>query len=243
MFEQSLVESSRETTKRKRWTSAASFSMQLLAIAAGLAFPLLHTDALPLDDSPTIHPPMRYNPPHIQIVDTTRMSRTSDSPHVVINPLLPPQRIGTHIDTSPDPDMSSDRVDDQAILGAIPGIEGHQNAVMASVLRSAASNPIHRVTAPVARASRAEEGLLIRQIKPGYPPLAKQTHTQGMVVLQAIIARDGTIQQLRVASGHPLLTRAAVEAVQQWRYRPYLLNGEPVEVETQITVNFTLNSN
>ena len=128
-------------------------------------------------------------------------------------------------------------------MGAIPGIEGRQNPVIASMLRSAGSNPIHHVTAPVVRASHAEEGLLIRQIKPTYPPLAKQTRIQGTVVLQAIIARDGTIQQLRVASGHPILTQAAVEAVQQWRYRPYLLNGEPVEVETQITVNFTLNGN
>ncbi len=243
MFEQSLVESSRETKRRKRWTSAASFSMQLLAIAAGLAFPLLHTDALPLDDSPTVHPPMRYAPPHVQIVGTARAPRASHSDHRVFNTDFAPRYIPTHIDTSPDPSTSSDPVDDSAILGAIPGIEGRQNAVIASMLRSASSNPIHHVTAPVARASRAEEGLLIRQIKPAYPPLAKQTHTQGMVVLQAIIARDGTIQQLRVASGHPLLTRAAVEAVQQWRYRPYLLNGEPVEVETQITVNFTLNSN
>ena len=243
MFEQSLVESSRETTKRKRWTSVASFSIQMLAIAAGLAFPLLHTDALPLDDSPTFRAPTRYAPPHVRIVETSRTPHTSPRSHVVINPLLPPQRIGTRIDSSPDPSPTNGQIDDPSLVGSFLTGEGRQNPVLDSVLRAHPANAVHHVTAPVIRASRAEEGLLIRQIKPTYPPLAKQTHTQGMVVLQAIIARDGTIQQLRVASGHPLLTRAAVEAVQQWRYRPYLLNGEPVEVETQITINFTLNGN
>ena len=84
------------------------------------------------------------------------------------------------------------------------------------------------------------QGLLIHQVKPTYPPLAKQARIQGAVVLQAVIGKDGTIQNLRVVSGHPMLTPAAIDAVKQWRYKPYFLNGEPVEVETQITVNFTL---
>ena len=84
------------------------------------------------------------------------------------------------------------------------------------------------------------QGLLIHQVKPTYPPLARQARIQGTVVLQAVIAKDGTIQGLKVVSGHPMLTGAAVEAVKQWRYKPYFLNGEPVEVETVVTVNFTL---
>jgi hypothetical protein len=155
MFEQSLVESSRETTKRKRWTSAASFSLQILAIAAGLAFPLLHTDALSLDDSPTVHPPVRYARPHVRIVDVARAPHTPRSDHQIITTDFAPQYIPRHIDMSADPEMSSDRVDDQAIMGAIPGIDGRQNPVITSVLRSAASSPIHHVTAPVVRASRA----------------------------------------------------------------------------------------
>jgi protein TonB len=84
------------------------------------------------------------------------------------------------------------------------------------------------------------EGLLLHQVKPVYPPLAIQTHTQGEVVLHAIIGRDGTIASLQAVSGHPLLAPAAVAAVREWRYRPYTLNGEPVEVETLITVRFVL---
>jgi protein TonB len=84
------------------------------------------------------------------------------------------------------------------------------------------------------------EGLLVHKVTPSYPPLARQARIQGSVVLAALIGKDGTIQNLKVVSGHPMLTSAALESVKQWKYRPYFLNGEPVEVDTQITVNFTL---
>jgi protein TonB len=70
--------------------------------------------------------------------------------------------------------------------------------------------------------------------------LARNARVQGQVLLTAIISKDGSIQDLRVLSGHPLLVQAALDAVRQWRYKPYLLNGEPVEVETTVTVNFIL---
>jgi periplasmic protein TonB len=83
-------------------------------------------------------------------------------------------------------------------------------------------------------------GLVIKRVNPTYPPLARTARVQGSVVLAAVIGKDGTIQNLHVLSGHPLLTQAALDAVKQWRYKPYILNGEPVEVDTQVTVNFTL---
>jgi protein TonB len=84
------------------------------------------------------------------------------------------------------------------------------------------------------------EGLLIRRIVPDYPVLARKARVQGEVLLHAVISKDGSIEGLRLVSGHPLLAKAAVDAVQQWRYRPYMLNRQPVEVETEITVHFTL---
>lgn len=81
---------------------------------------------------------------------------------------------------------------------------------------------------------------LIRKVTPQYPPLAKQARVQGTVKFQAIIGKDGTIQNLQLLTGHPLLVPAATDAVKQWLYKPTLLNGEPVEVVTQIDVNFTL---
>ena len=81
---------------------------------------------------------------------------------------------------------------------------------------------------------------LVRQPKPVYPQLAKQARIQGVVKLHALISKDGTIEDLKAISGHPLLIPAALEAVRQWVYSPTLLNGEPVGVDTEIDVNFTL---
>jgi periplasmic protein TonB len=85
-----------------------------------------------------------------------------------------------------------------------------------------------------------QQARLINRVTPSYPPLARQARVQGTVRLQAIIAKDGTIQQLEVISGHPLLVQAALDAVRQWRYQPTLLNNEPVEVVTTVDVVFTL---
>jgi len=87
------------------------------------------------------------------------------------------------------------------------------------------------------------EGSLIRKVQPAYPVLARSARIQGAVVLQAVISKQGTIENLKVLSGHPILVPAAIDAVKQWRYRPYILNSEPVEVETQIIVNFSLAGN
>lgn len=84
------------------------------------------------------------------------------------------------------------------------------------------------------------EGDLIRKVLPTYPHLALVGRIEGTVLLQAVISKQGTIENLKAVSGHPMLIPAAIDAVRQWRYRPYLLNSEPVEVETQITVTFSL---
>jgi protein TonB len=83
-------------------------------------------------------------------------------------------------------------------------------------------------------------GLLVKRIQPNYPPLARQARIQGTVVLHAVISKEGAIENLTLVSGHPMLAPAAIDAVKQWRYKPYLLNGEPVEVDTEVQVNFTL---
>jgi protein TonB len=82
-------------------------------------------------------------------------------------------------------------------------------------------------------------GNILEKTQPVYPPIAKQAHVQGTVVLHAVIGKDGRIKNLNVISGNAMLTQAAVDAVQNWRYKPYLLNGEPTEVDTTVTVNFS----
>src|SRR5262249_29371920 len=102
--------------------------------------------------------------------------------------------------------------------------------------------PVLQTATPEPRKlSHLEPGQIIRQVSPAYPPLARAMGVQGEVVLRAIISRTGELEQLEVISGHPLLVRAATDAVGQWKFRPYILNGVPVEVETRISVNFILN--
>jgi protein TonB len=91
------------------------------------------------------------------------------------------------------------------------------------------------------RVSVMMQGNLLHRVEPEYPVIAKQAGIQGTVVIRAFISREGTIERTQLLGGPPLLAHAALEAVRQWRYRPYYLNDEPVEVETQITVNFVLN--
>jgi len=86
------------------------------------------------------------------------------------------------------------------------------------------------------------KGLLIHRVEPAYPPLARAGRVRGEVVLSAVIGVNGEIQNLQLVSGHPMLVPEAISAVRQWRYKPYLLNGQPVEVETTITVIFALSS-
>jgi protein TonB len=128
----------------------------------------------------------------------------------------------------------------------VDGVQGGQNTgplrgVISSIVSSASVADLKIVIPTRVRVSQGvTAGLLTRKVQPTYPPLARQARIQGVVVLQAEISKDGAIQNLTLISGHPMLVPAAIEAVKQWHYRPYILNGEPVAVETQITVNFTL---
>jgi protein TonB len=117
----------------------------------------------------------------------------------------------------------------------LPG--GLDNGRQPSVVRP----PAHpHPSSPLSKSEGVMEAMLVHRVQPEYPPLARAAHISGTVQLRAIIARDGTVRELQVISGNPLLVQAARVAVLKWRYRPTLLNGEPVEVEKYITANFVL---
>lgn len=132
------------------------------------------------------------------------------------------------------------------VPGGVPG--GQMGGVLGGVIggvMSAAAPPPPPPPKPqtptrIRVGGQVESAKLIFHPTPEYPPLAKMARIQGVVRLDATISKDGTIQDLKVISGHPLLVRAALDAVQRWRYQPTLLNGEAVEVATEIDVNFTL---
>jgi len=126
------------------------------------------------------------------------------------------------------------------LVGGVPG------GVLTEVLNGTHSVPVPVLakTSPTPKrmriASRVAEANLIHNVAPTYPPEAGRARIEGTVVLLAVIAKDGSVEDVRVKSGLSVLAQAAIEAVKQWRYRPYLLNGEPIEVDSQITIDFTL---
>ena len=131
------------------------------------------------------------------------------------------------------------------VIGGVPGgIPGGQLGGVIGGIISASStlNAVPKLAPVMPKRLRISQGVisgqLIRKLEPRYPPLAQQARIQGQVVLNAVISKTGVVENLELVSGHPMLVPAALDAVRQWRYRPYLLNGEPVEVETTITVTF-----
>jgi protein TonB len=136
------------------------------------------------------------------------------------------------------------------MLGGVPGgvAGGVPGGVFGQILNSAPSVPVLEkspVPTPVKRmriASRVAEANLIHDVPPQYPAEAGRARIEGTVVLMALIGTDGSVKDVRVESGLPILAQAAIDAVKQWRYKPYMIGGEPVEVDSRITINFTLSA-
>ncbi len=243
MFEDSLIESGgRLKTKRGR-TSVVAFMIEFMIIGVMVLIPLIFTEALPKQQLMTFlvapPPPPPPPPPAAAPVKVVKVIQTD----IVNGELRTPTKIPKKIqmikeEEAPPPAMASTGVVG-GVPGGVPG--GSMGGVIGSVL-SSTPVAVPKIATPqrVRVSSGVQSGLLVRKVPPSYPPLARQARIQGTVILQAQISKDGNIMNLQLISGHPMLAPAAIEAVKQWKYKPYLLNGEPVEVETQVQVNFTL---
>jgi len=243
MFEDSLIESGGKLKTKRGWTSIVSFAIQLMIIGVMVLIPLIFTEALPktvtLGFLVAPPPPPPPPPPAAAPVKVVKVVQTD----IVNGELRTPTKIPKKVemikeDEAPPPVMAS-----AGVVGGVPGgvPGGSMGGVMGSIL-SATPTVAPKIATPqrVRVSAGVTSGLLIRKIPPTYPPLARQARIQGTVILQAQISKTGDIENLQLISGHPMLAPAAIEAVKQWKYKPYLLNGEPVEVETQVQVNFTL---
>jgi len=236
MFEDSTFESAGRIHTRSRAWSLAAFAFNGLILAALIAIPLIYPEALHprfINTLLTAPPPAEAPKP---IPQQPRAHATFvGRPEFADMHLTAPTLIPTNIPRDPGPEPLPG--DDQPLTigtqipGAPPfGSIGPKPPVVVQERRG----PTH-ISQGVA------DGMLIRKIIPRYPPIAQASHTQGTVTLQAVISKEGTIENLRVVSGSPMLQQAALEAVSQWLYRPYLLSGQPVDVETTINVVFSLN--
>jgi protein TonB len=233
------IDSSWAERSRRGWTTLTSFGLQAVVVAVLLVLPLLRPMGLPsfrqLSTPVSLGQPLEEAP---AAGSHAAGNTAASNPEVIFlrQPPRVPMGLPARSDEGP-PQLpfSGSSSPEGSRWGSPDGILNGTGTGVIPILPAAPKPVITRL-----RVSNISEGDLIRKVQPAYPPLARSARIQGAVVLQAVISKQGTIENLRVVTGHPMLVRAAIEAVSQWRYRPYVLNNEPVEVETQITVNFSL---
>ncbi len=248
IFSDSLLEFGVQR-KRKFFATSTSFLINCLVIMLMLAVPLMFTEELPRAQLLTFlvaPPPPPPPPPAAAEVHVVKQIQTDLLNNGTLRtPTKIPQKIQMIKEEEAPPPMASNGGVVGGVPGGIPG--GQLGGVIGSVISS--SNSLSAVPKFVpATPTRIRisggvtKGLLIQRTEPTYPTLARAARVQGDVILSAVIDTNGQITNLQLVSGHPMLVPAALAAVKQWRYKPYLLNGQPVEVETTITVIFTLSS-
>ncbi len=237
--------------KRKFFATSTSFAVNILALCILLLIPLAFTEQLPQAQLLTflVAPPPPPPPPPPAAAAVQKVIHQIQTDMLSTGELRTPTRIPQKIqmvkeDEAPPPIAASG-----GVVGGVPGgIPGGQMGGVIGGIVNATSNLsavprfVPQTPTRVRISQGVTKGLLIHREEPQYPPLARAARVQGDVVLTAIISTGGQIQNLQLVSGHPMLVPAALAAVRQWRYKPYLLNGQPVEVETTITVIFSLSN-
>jgi len=235
IFGESLIASGK-SRPRNPWAAAGALAVQMLLLLALIVIPLFHTDPLPKREMLT----MLYAPP--LAAAASNVTRLQAPTPAYTSKSIPAPTPGTReVPSAPVTTTGG-------VVGGIPGgvVGGVPSGVSSEMLNSAPSVPVLAKASdptPVKRirvASRVVEANLIHDVAPQYPPEAGRARIEGTVVLMAVIGTDGNVKDVRIESGLPMLAQAAIDAVRQWRYKPYMIDGEPVEVDSRITINFTL---
>jgi len=251
MFEQTFVEGIGKTNKP--WTIVVSFLFQLTLVGIAVLIPLIYYDALPRTQltSFLVAPPPPPPPPPPPAPAAPKVVKVIPR-QFDLGRLTAPKAIPKTIAMIKEEELPPPSAGAAGVVGGVPGgvPGGTPGGVIGGIIGSvptAAPPPPPPVKVEkkqevqrIRVGGNVQQAKLIRKPMPVYPPLAKQARIQGVVRFTAVIGTDGTIRNLQLIGGHPLLVPAAQEAVRQWVYQPTLLNGEPVEVVTQIDVNFTL---
>jgi protein TonB len=243
-----LIYSAIKTDNWRRATIPIAYITEGIVVGLLVLVPLIYTEALPTAQLMTFlaAPPPPPPPPPPPAAAAPRIVKRVTVEDIMKAPTVIPKTVKI-IKDAPEP-MSNAAV---GVVGGVPGgVPGGQmggvlGGILGGVLTTSSAPPPppppKAVTPKRIRVGgQVEKAKLIFQPTPEYPQLAKMARIQGTVRLEAIISKDGTIMDLKLVSGHPLLTKAAMETVQRWRYQPTLLNGEPVEVVTEVDVIFTL---
>jgi len=249
LFADVLLEADTTERRRRRWAATSSIMVQAMVVGLSLLIPLMFTEALPRQQLLTFliapAPPPPPPPPAAAIpVKVVRQVSELEGGR-----LRAPSRIPEKIQMIKEeeaPPLTAGGGVVGGVPGGVPG--GQLGGVIGGIISSTSKlSSVPKLAVPEApkrmRISQGvTRGMRLSTPEPEYPQIARMAKITGDVVLTAVISRNGDIQNLTVISGHPLLIPAAMKAVRQWRYRPFLLNGEPVEVETTITVTFKLSN-
>jgi len=241
-----LIYSASRTGEWMRAAIPIAYIFEVILVGCLIVYPLIYTEALPKAQlmvslaapPPPPPPPPPAAPAPKVVVHRVTMEDVMKAPTVI------PKTVKVIKD---EPEQTPET--SVGVVGGVPGgvPGGSAGGVIGGIIGGVMSAappppPPPKAAAPkrIRVGGSVEKALLIFGPKPEYPPLAKMARIQGTVKLEAVISKDGTIQDLKVLSGHPLLVKSALDAVQRWRYQPTLLNGDPVEVVTEIDVNFSL---
>jgi len=243
MFEDSLMESSGKLKSKSKYWMIVTFGFNLAIIAVMILIPLLYPEALPktmMTAMLTAPPPPPTPPPPPPPAPGGQVSKVVAALDAMTAPTKIPKKIDMNKEPPPPPPVNSGVVGAGMgpSNGAAGGIMGSMGLNTAPVV-VAKPEPKPKPTGPVKISSGVAAGSIITKTQPTYPAIAKAAHVSGAVVLHAIISKTGTITSLQVVSGPEMLRGSAVDAVRSWRYKPYLLNGDPTEVDTTVTVNFS----
>ncbi|MGA8675947.1 MAG: energy transducer TonB [Candidatus Acidiferrales bacterium] len=244
MFDDLVVSSANPKRTNKPWTVVLSAMIQAGLLGILILIPLIYTEALPKGMLTTflVPPPPPPPPPPPAAAAPKIVKPVARLIHngQMLAPTVIPKKVEMIKEEELPPDVGA-----VGVVGGVPGgVPGGQaGGVLGGIIGgtgSALPPPPKAAPSRIRVGGNVAAAKLIRQVTPVYPTIAKTAHISGTVVLHAIISKDGSIQELTYVSGPPLLMRNAMDAVRQWRYNPTLLNGEPVEVDTTISVVFTL---
>jgi len=244
MFEEMVISNPKNKKTNTPFTVLVSTLLQVGFLAILILIPLIYTEALPktLMSSILLAPPPPPPPPPppaaVQVVKIKPVAHLMEAGKLVA-PKAIPKDVKIIKEEEMPPDMGS------GMVGGVPGgvAGGSMGGVIGGVIGGAVSTAPPPPKAVLTRqrvGGAVQAAKLVNKVQPIYPPLARQTRISGTVKLHAIIGKNGAVEQLQVVSGHPLLVQSALDAVKQWRYQPTLLNGDPVEVDTEIDVIFSL---
>lgn len=249
MFRESLLVTNAGSITQRSCATLMSFALEMAGIAVLIVAPLFVQQAVPLFSAPPLPHTTSLTPDQIKeavqlmgapgdMNDDGKIHAPREISSVIVIQKDANRRSGPAVDTEC---LNGGCVYDPTLINTTVN---EKRNILTNLLNTdkpgdGSKNPVLAQTKPL-QISHMDPGMLITRIEPKYPDIARRARIQGTVVIGALIGKDGRMVSLNVVSGHPMLVTAALDAVRQWRYRPYVLNGVPVEVDTRVEITFTL---